>query len=108
MAKTKLEPGKTDLATVWPDIAAEAVGWDTTAFTAGSGKKQKWKCKLGHVYAVEIKYRTGPNKQGCPYCSGNKVLKGFNDFATLYPEQAQEAHGWDPAMYSHGSKQKKE
>ena len=40
MAKTKLELGKTDLATLWPDIAAEAVGWDTTAFTLAVQKSK--------------------------------------------------------------------
>ena len=26
----------------------------------------------------------------CPYCSGYILLKGFNDFATLYPQLAEE------------------
>lgn len=29
-------------------------------------------------------------KSGCPYCSGKKVLCGFNDFGTLYPDLLEE------------------
>lgn len=31
-------------------------------------------------------------KHGCPYCTGQKVRKGINDFATLYPDLLKE---WD-------------
>ncbi|MEE0067677.1 MAG: zinc-ribbon domain-containing protein [Evtepia gabavorous] len=31
----------------------------------------------------------------CPYCAGRKVLAGFNDLATRYPELAQT---WDPVL----------
>ena len=36
-----------------------------------------------------VKSRT-INRTGCPYCSHNKVLGGFNDLATLFPEVADE------------------
>jgi len=44
---------------------------------------------------------------GCPYCSNKKVLKGFNDLKTLYPEIATEAYGWDPQTVTPGSGQKR-
>ena len=36
------------------------------------------------------------NKTGCPYCSHNKVLAGFNDLATLLPDVAAE---WSDRNY---------
>ena len=33
---------------------------------------------------------------GCPFCSNNRVLAGFNDLASKNPEVAGEAFGWDP------------
>ena len=48
-----------------------------------------WKCKLGHEWIATVKSRT-INRTGCPYCSHNKVLAGFNDLATLFPEVADE------------------
>ena len=36
------------------------------------------------------------NKTGCPYCSHNKVLAGFNDLATLLPDIAAE---WSDRNY---------
>lgn len=41
-------------------------------------------CKLGHSYQSSPKHRNQGN--GCPYCAGKKVLKGFNDLLS-YAEQ---------------------
>ncbi|GGP11004.1 zinc-ribbon domain-containing protein [Oceanobacillus neutriphilus] len=40
----------------------------------GSHKKFAWKCKKNpeHVWDSTIYNRIGPNKNGCPYCSGKK------------------------------------
>ncbi len=54
----------------------------------GSNKKIIWKGSCGHIWEASIKNRG--RGSGCPYCSGNKVLKGFNDLETLYPELADE------------------
>ena len=56
----------------------------------GSNKMIMWKGLCGHTWAATAKNRG--NGSGCPYCSGNKVLKGFNDLAHLYPKLAEE---WD-------------
>jgi len=50
----------------------------------GSNKKVWWKGRYGHSWEAVIKNRG--NRHGCPYCSGNKVLKGFNDLASQRPE----------------------
>lgn len=54
-----------------------------------------WRCKKGHEWEAAVKSRT-INKTGCPYCSHNKVLAGFNDLATLLPDIAAE---WSDRNY---------
>lgn len=58
---------------------------------ASSNDKFYFKCDKGHSYLVSIDKRTSRG-QGCPYCSGRKVLKGYNDLATTNPEILDE---WD-------------
>ena len=61
----------------------------------GSNQKVYWKCANGHSWEASLKERSGgPNRKGtgCPYCSGNKVLTGFNDVASSFPELLKE---WD-------------
>ena len=60
-----------------------------TEVTVGSHKKVIWKCRLGHEWTASVKSRS-INGSGCPYCSHNKVLGGFNDLATLVPKVADE------------------
>ncbi|MFI3171958.1 MAG: zinc-ribbon domain-containing protein [Eubacteriales bacterium] len=55
-------------------------------FSKGSNKKVWWKCSKGHSYQCAIHHKTGENVTGCPYCSNQKVLEGYNDLATIYPE----------------------
>ena len=56
--------------------------------TLGSGKKVWWTCDKGHEWQAPVNNR---NKgRGCPYCSGNIVLKGYNDLQTINPTLAQE------------------
>ena len=90
---------KDSLENKFPDIAKE---WDYSKnggmtpkdVFSGSGKKVWWICSLGHSYCAAISNRTGKGKNGCPYCSipAKRVLKGFNDLASKYPELANEWH----------------
>ena len=59
--------------------------------TAVAGKRVWWKCEKGHSWDALISNRTKAN-QGCPYCSGHRVLAGFNDLASKFPELLSE---WD-------------
>lgn len=52
--------------------------------TSGSSKKVWWICSNNHSYEATIPARR--RGTGCPYCSGNKILVGFNDLATTNPE----------------------
>lgn len=90
--------GINDLATLKPELAQE---WSDkneikpTEVSIGSHKKVMWKCRLGHEWEASVKSRT-VNGTGCPYCSHNKVLEGFNDLASQMPEIADE---WSERNY---------
>ena len=102
-----VQVGFNDLKTRFPEIAAEADGWDTTVVNPGSDARKPWVCVRGHKWVAAIVKRTSA-KRGCPFCSNNQVLKGFNDLETKFPEIAAEANGWDPTTVSSKSKKKLE
>ena len=105
MPSSKPEKGVNDLATLFPEVAAEADGWDPSTVHAGSGKKRKWVCEKGHKWeAVVISRRNG---HGCPYCSNLKLLVGYNDLQTTFPEIAKQADGWDPKSVIAGNNEKR-
>ena len=87
--------GVTDLQTINPILAKE---WD---YDKNSGLRPVdvspqsdisvwWKCSKGHEWKTTISHRY--NGRGCPYCAGRKVLKGYNDLATINPSLKSE---WD-------------
>lgn len=85
-------PGFNDLTSRFPEIAAE---WSERNLpltpdqvTAFKNIKVWWKCRLGHEWNTLISTRAGGSQ--CPYCSGIKLLKGFNDLKTKYPSLAAE------------------
>ena len=56
--------------------------------SSNSGKKVWWKCPKGHEYLMSV---YSMNKRGgCPYCSNQKLLIGYNDLATTNPQLAKE------------------
>ena len=90
--------GINDLATLEPLLEkqwSEKNKIKPTEVSIGSHKKVIWRCEKGHEWEAAVKSRT-INKTGCPYCSHNKVLAGFNDLATLLPDIAAE---WSDRNY---------
>ena len=86
------ENGVNDFETVYPDLAKE---WDfqkntdlPSQTTCHSHKKVWWICPNGHSYQATVHHRSYGNN--CPYCSGQKVLTGYNDLETLNPQLALE------------------
>lgn len=85
--------GFNDLASQKPELAAE---WSDrnapllpTQVTVFANRKAWWKCReCGNEWETLITTRSDGSK--CPYCSGYILLKGFNDFATKYPQIAEE------------------
>jgi len=88
--------GENDLATTHPQLIEE---WDEKKnlplkiedVVAGSHKQVWWVCSKGHSYKQAIEKKTDRG-YSCPYCSGQKLLKGFNDLATTHKELIEE---WD-------------
>ena len=87
--------GVTDLFVVCPHLKQE---WnfeknkhlDPSRLSKGSNTKAWWKCPKGHSYEMTIHRKSAG--AGCPYCTSHRVLTGFNDFKTAFPELAKE---WD-------------
>lgn len=94
-----LVTGINDLATTHPLIAKS---WHPTlngdvqpdSLTYGSSQKVWWQCDLGHSWKATPATRTSL-ENGCPVCSNQTVLAGFNDLATTHPEFARQ---WHPTM----------
>lgn len=86
------ETGVNDFETVYPDLAKE---WDfqknsvlPSQTTCHSHKKVWWICPNGHSYQATVHHRSyGDN---CPYCSGQRVLAGYNDLESISPQLALE------------------
>lgn len=94
-AGERVIPGKTDLATLYPDIAAEWHPTKNGVLTPDQvkpGAKQKvwWRCANGHEWEAAVYSRT--NRVGCPYCSGKRVIVGKTDLATTHPALCSEWH----------------
>ena len=81
-----------------PNIAKELnLDWleenhiNLQTITPSSRKKVPWTCnKCDGTWSTTFEARH--HGVECPYCSGRKLLPGFNDLKTLYPEIAAELH----------------
>lgn len=104
--------GFNDLQSQYPSLALEwhptlNGGLTPSQVTCRSGKRIWWCCKNGHSWGTSVSHRV-LEKTGCPYCSGKRLLKGFNDLATKYPEIAAEwnydrNNGLSPTEIIYGS-----
>jgi hypothetical protein len=59
--------GVNDLATLRPDLAVEADGWDPTLIMPGTPTKKSWKCSEGHHWKAAVSSRN--RGTGCPFCA---------------------------------------
>ena len=79
---------RTNLLKGWDESRNFPLTPDTVSY--GSKKKVWWTCENGHSWQTTVHVRS--EGSGCPYCAGRKVLPGFNDLETLYPDVAAQ---WD-------------
>ena len=91
--------GFNDLESQFPMIAAEwhpvkNLPLTPTMITSKSNKKVWWLDNLGHEWQAIVHDRTDRGN-GCPYCGNKKVLAGFNDLQSRYPEIAKD---WDYSL----------
>ena len=95
------------LAVSFPEIAAE---WHPTKngtltpdkVDKASRRTVWWMGSCGHEWKMTVAERTRATSEsadgkqskarGCPYCASKKVLFGFNDLETKYPDIAAEWH----------------
>lgn len=93
---------------VYPELSKE---WDKEKNGSNTMKNTKcasnkniwWICENGHSYDMPACRRIKVNKRTkelqitqCPICSGKRIVKGINDFTSLYPELVKEC----PVPYS--------
>lgn len=86
----KVVSGANDLVTLNPMVTSE---WNyerngeskPEQYCLHSAKLVWWKCIEGHEWQATIDSRTRKNGNGCPYCAGQRVIKGKNDLATVAP-----------------------
>ena len=100
----KVQVGVNDLATTHPILGLEADGWDPSMVVAGSNKRLRWRCNLGHIFYAAPSDRRDGGK--CGVCANRSVLSGFNDLKTTHSALADEADGWNPSEYIAGTNKK--
>ena len=91
MINKKVKKGYNDLITLRPDLAEQ---WDYESneilpdeVTPGSSKKVSWVCPITHERFIDsIKNRNRAKSNDSPYVLRKKLLTGYNDIASLYPQ----------------------
>lgn len=78
------------VASVYPELTTEwdvekNKGVEANAFSAHNNKKVWWRCKKGHSWMASIHSRTA-NGLGCPFCAGQRTIRGENDLVTWCEE----------------------
>lgn len=78
-------------------------------FSPHTTSEMWWLGKCGHEWETTINLMT--RGCGCPYCHGLRVLKGFNDLKSTYPDIAAQWHPTkngtaSPDMFTYGSDHK--
>lgn len=88
----RVDVGVNDLKSLFPDVAEQWSVRNSAApdsIHAYSNKKVWWTGDCGHEWEAAVVSRT-KNNGGCPFCSGHRVLKGFNDLASTHPHLVKE------------------
>jgi hypothetical protein len=81
--------GENDLQTLFPDIAAQADGWNPSELLPKSNKRVKWKCEFGHTWTTSAYMRTDRGTN-CPFCNNagyNRSKDGWMYLLTKKYEQ---------------------
>ncbi|MBR6133634.1 MAG: hypothetical protein IKQ29_02825 [Bacilli bacterium] len=113
---TQILEGYNDLKAKYPELIKE---WNyeknnllnifPNNIAYASHKRVWWRCSKGHEWNAPIDRRTIQNR-GCPFCSNQKLLQGYNDLETKYPDTAKEfnieRNKKNPNEYLYGSTSK--
>lgn len=79
--------GKEEIINEW-DFEKNNEQLSPQSVLACSHKSVYWKCNSGHSWKTAIRDRI--KSGGCPYCSGKRIVAGYNDFATKHPDLLDE------------------
>ena len=79
------EENESSLMAEWSEKNAPLTPKD---ITYGSNRLCWWKGSCGHEWQATVKTRTAGSR--CPYCTGKKVLAGFNDLKSQSPMLAEQ------------------
>jgi len=83
----KIKPIPESIASEWHPILNGTLVVDDLSHA--SNKKVWWLDRFGHEWEATPNNRVN-NNRNCPYCANQKVLPGFNDLETTYPELANQ------------------
>ncbi|WP_083308957.1 MULTISPECIES: zinc-ribbon domain-containing protein [unclassified Corynebacterium] len=97
VGRKRLLVGFNDLATINPDLARQ---WHPTKnkgttpedVTARSHSRAWWVCSEDPRHEWEATVKDRAFGYGCPFCSNQRVLAGYNDLATVHPHLVDEWH----------------
>ena len=88
----QLLKGYNDLASKHPELVPEwserNLPLQADMVQSASNQIVFWRCSHGHEWRAKIADRSAGS--GCPYCAGHKLMHGFNDLESQYPELAAE------------------
>ena len=83
---------------------------DVATLSKGLGKRFWWVCSKGHDYEAsvyQITYAVERGKEGCPVCSGDRVMVGVNDAGSAFPDLVKEWHptkNGDKTLFDYSTK----
>lgn len=84
-------PGENDLPTLRPDVMrywSENNDIDPQTLKPGSNRKVEWICARGHAFLTSVVHMCSAGTH-CPVCNGYRLLRGYNDLATVRPNDAK-------------------
>lgn len=101
-AGKRILPGYNDLASCYPKLISEEWNWPENnkigiypnEITAGSNRKAWFTCPDCNGSYDACIYDKTAGKIKCPYCSGTRVLQGFNDLQSKYPIMVKNEWDW--------------
>lgn len=70
----------------WDYVKNNNLGIYPYNLTHGSSVEVWWRCDNNHSYKLSIHSKIHSYMKGCIYCNDIKLLEGYNDFETKYPE----------------------
>ena len=79
-----------DIMDEWDWVLNNKNGIFPNEISYGSSKKIYLICPKKHKYTIRASHRF--NNHRCPYCANQKVLVGFNDLESIFPDLTKE---WD-------------